>query len=130
MKTQLIQRVWLVIFGICGVMASPMALHSVNAQQAEPEAKITQVDVSQFPKVTLYVSVTGPDGQPWAIDPDKIRIYENDQLMGPLEISGEGEIGPLTTMLVMDVSGSMNEAGKLQAAKDAARVIYRPFKAG
>ena len=110
MKTHLIHRTLLVIMGICGVLASPASVGSVNAEQAQPEAKITQVDVSQFPKVTLYVSVTGADGQPWAIDPDTIRIYENDQLMGPLEISGEGEIGPLTTMLVMDVSGSMNEA--------------------
>jgi Ca-activated chloride channel family protein len=54
------------------------------------------------------------------VDPDKIKIYENDVLMQPLEISGEGEIGPLTSLLVMDISGSMNEAGKLQAAKDAA----------
>ncbi|MGA9398777.1 MAG: VWA domain-containing protein [Anaerolineaceae bacterium] len=120
MKTHLIHRALLVLLGICGVLASPASVISAKAEQAEPEAKITQVDVSQFPQVTLYISVTGADGQPWAIDPKKIRIYENDQLMSPLEISGEGEIGPLTTMLVMDVSGSMNEAGKLQAAKEAA----------
>ena len=92
----------------------------VVLRRFRPEAKITQVDVSQFPLVTLYVSVTDENGQPWAVDPDTIKIYENDVLMQPLEISGEGEIGPLTSLLVMDISGSMNEAGKLQAAKNAA----------
>jgi len=120
MKTHLIFRALLVLLGICGVMASPASAISVKTVQQEPEAKITQVDVSQFPLVTLYVSVTDANGQPSAIDPKIIRIYENGQLMSSLEISGEGEIGPLTTMLVMDVSGSMNEAGKLEAAKEAA----------
>jgi Ca-activated chloride channel family protein len=120
MKTHLILRACLVFLGICGVMASPASVGLVNAGQPQPDARITQVDVSQFPLVTLYVSVTDTAGQPWAIDPENIRIYENDQLMNLLEISGEGQIGPLTTMLVMDVSGSMNEAGKLQASKEAA----------
>ncbi len=130
MKTHLIHRIFFALLGICGVFASPVPILSVKAATTGPEAKITQVDVTQFPKVTLYVSVTGPDGQPWAIDPKMIRIYENGQLMGPLDISGEGEIGPLTTMLVMDVSGSMNEAGKLQAAKDAAIAYIDLLKPG
>ncbi|MBN2256253.1 MAG: VWA domain-containing protein [Anaerolineaceae bacterium] len=102
------------------VLASPVFTPTVHADQSEPEAKITQVDVSQFPLVTLYVSVTDEKGQPWAVNPDKINIYENDVLMEPIEISGEGEIGPLTSLLVMDISGSMNEAGKLEAARNAA----------
>ena len=40
--------------------------------------------------------------------------------MQPDEIGGAEEIGPLTTMLVIDISGSMNHGDKLRAAKDAA----------
>jgi len=92
----------------------------VGAQASQANARITQVDVSQFPRVTVYISVTDDGGSPRPVNPKNIHIYENGVLMEPIEISGEGEIGPLTTMLVMDVSGSMNEGGKLQAAKQAA----------
>ena len=84
------------------------------------KARITQVDVSHFPRVTVYISVTDDGGFPRPVNPQTIRIYENDVLMDPVEISGEGEIGPLTTLLVVDVSGSMNEGEKLAAAKEAA----------
>jgi Ca-activated chloride channel family protein len=96
------------------------AVSQVDAQASSAKARITQVDVSDFPRVTVYVSVTDDGGFPRPVDPKTIRIYENGVLMEPVEISGEGDIGPLTSMLVMDVSGSMNEAGKLAAAKQAA----------
>ena len=99
---------------------------SLPAQQGEPEsgtliARITQVDTSQFPKVTVYVSVTDENGEPVGVSVSKLVLRENGEIMTPEDISGAGEIGPLTTMLVMDVSGSMNHAGKLESAKDAAR---------
>jgi Ca-activated chloride channel family protein len=100
-------------------MAFP-AVSQVDAQASSAKARITQVDVSDFPRVTVYVSVTDDGGFPRPVDPKTIRIFENGVLMEPVEISGEGDIGPLTSMLVMDVSGSMNEAGKLAAAKEAA----------
>jgi VWFA-related protein len=115
---------------LCLVLASPAMTPAVFADDSGPEAKITQVDVSQFPLVTVYVSVTDENGEPWGVDPDNIKIYENDVLMQPLEISGEGEIGPLTSLLVMDISGSMNEAGKLEAAKDAALAYIDLLNAG
>jgi Ca-activated chloride channel homolog len=96
------------------------AVSRVDAQASSAKARITQVDVSDFPRVTVYVSVTDDGGFPRPVDPKTIRIYENGVLVEPVEISGEGDIGPLTSMLVMDVSGSMNEAGKLTAAKEAA----------
>ncbi len=99
---------------------------SLPAQQGEPEsgtliARITQVDTSLFPKVTVYVSVTDENGEPVGVSVSKLVLRENGEIMTPEDISGAGEIGPLTTMLVMDVSGSMNHAGKLESAKDAAR---------
>jgi VWFA-related protein len=86
-------------------------------------ARITQVDTSQFPQVTVYISATDADGEPVAISASQIIIMENGEEMTPEKIGAAGDIGPLTTILVMDVSGSMNHAGKLEAAKDAA-VVY------
>jgi Ca-activated chloride channel family protein len=129
MKSRSLLYIFLLVLLAGNLVASPV-INPVDAQASQPKARITQVDVSQFPQVTVYVSVTDDGGLPWGVDPKTIRIYENDLLMEPLEISGEGEIGPLTTMLVMDVSGSMNEAGKLQAAKEAALAYVDLLKPG
>lgn len=94
------------------------------------EIRITQVDNSRFPQVTVYVSVTNAAGEPLPVDPTQIQIFENGQLMQPREISAAGEIGPLTTLLVMDVSGSMFDAGKLTAAKAAAQAYVEQMRPG
>ncbi len=93
------------------------------AQTGGTQVHITQVDNSQFPQVTVYVSVTDASGQPVGVDPNTIQISENGQVMQPTNVSGGGQggIGPLTTMLVMDVSGSMDKNGKIDGAKAAAK---------
>jgi VWFA-related protein len=96
----------------------------------EPQVHITQVDTSQFPTITVYVSVTDANGEPVGIDPGQITLSENGAPITIQSVGGEGEIGPLTTLLVMDVSGSMNEAGKLDAAKAAARTYVEQMRPG
>ena len=92
--------------------------------------RITQVDNSKFPQITLYVSVTDANGEPLAVDPGQIQISENGAVMQPGQVSGSGEIGPLTTLLVMDVSGSMNNGDKLSAAKAAAQAYVDQMRPG
>lgn len=109
---------------LIAISAWPFA--AVSAQSEEPQIRITQVDNSKFPNVTVYVSVTNAAGEPVGVDPATIQIYENGQLMQPLDIQGGGEaVGeapiPVTTMLVMDISGSMDKNDKLAAAKEAAK---------
>ncbi|HEX9840074.1 MAG TPA: VWA domain-containing protein [Anaerolineales bacterium] len=98
---------------------------AVSAQGEAPQIRITQVDNSRFPNVTVYVSVTNAAGEPVGIDPATIEIQENGQLMQPVDIQGGGDAGgeaiPVTTMLVMDISGSMDKNDKLAAAKEAAK---------
>ncbi len=94
-------------------------------QQAAPDpastsARITQVDASKFPKVTVYISVTDGSGEPMPVSLANIELKENGEVMQPDEVGGAEEIGPLATMLVIDTSGSMNHGNKLRAAKDAA----------
>jgi Ca-activated chloride channel homolog len=103
---------------------------SAGAQNAGEHIRITQVDNSKFPQVTLYVSVTDANGEPLAVDPGQIQISENEAVMQPKQVSGSGDIGPLTTLLVMDVSGSMNNAGKLSAAKTAAQAYVDQMRIG
>jgi VWFA-related protein len=103
--------------------------------QTTPEApgltvRITQVDTAQFPKVTVYVSVTDANGEPVVVSPSQLELRENGALMAPDEVSGKGDIGPLTTLLVMDISGSMNSGGKLKAAQDAASAYVEQSRPG
>jgi VWFA-related protein len=91
------------------------------------------VDKSKFPQVTVYVSVVNEKGEPVGIDPSTIQIQENDQAMQLTDVSGgsnAAEIVPATTMLVIDISGSMDKNGKLAAAKDAAKAYVAQMRPG
>jgi Ca-activated chloride channel homolog len=111
--------------------SAPVAL----AQGSNPQLRITQVDKSQFPQVTVYVSAVDETGQPLGVDPNTIQISENGQLMQLTDVRGGGgggssEIIPVTTMLVVDISGSMDKNGKLTAAKDAAKTYVSQMRPG
>ncbi len=96
----------------------------------QPQIHITQVDTSQFPKVIVYVSVTNAAGEPVGVDPGQVTLYENGAPLAFDTVSGSGQIGALTTLLVMDISGSMNNNDKLGAAKDAARTYVDQMRPG
>jgi len=100
---------------------------------ATPQIRITQVDNSKFPQVTVYVSVTDASGAPVRVDPSTIQISENGQAMKTISANGTGQAkgpGQLTTLLVIDVSGSMATANKLTAAKTAAKAYVDQMRAG
>lgn len=120
-------RCFLVGLALCLAFAP---LQAAFAQDNGAQIRITQVDNSKFPQITVYVSVTNVAGEPLAVNPNQIQIFENGQQMQPGQISGSGEIGPLTTLLVMDVSGSMFDAGKLIAAKAAAKAYVEQMRPG
>ena len=103
-----------------------------RAQGGEPHVQITQVDNSRFPQVTVYVSVTNAAGEPVYVDPATIQISENGKPMQATNVGGGGQggIGPLTTMLVMDVSGSMDKNDKIGGAKTAAKAYVDQMRSG
>src|SRR5258706_1546572 len=100
--------------------------------QGDVHVQVTQVDNSKFPNVTVYVSVTNAAGEPVGVDPSTIQISENGTLMQPTDIrgGGQGQAAPLTTMLVIDISGSMDKNNKLRAAKDAAKTYVSQMRPG
>ncbi len=103
---------------------------------ASPQIRITQVDTSKFPQVTVYVSVTDANGQPVGVDPSTIQISENGKVMQTAVAKGTGGqtntkgLGQLTTMLVIDISGSMATANKLTLAKTAAKAYVDQMRPG
>ena len=117
------------------IMISVFPVMGVSAQGEEPQIRITQVDNSRFPQVTVYLSATNAAGEPIGIDPATIQIQENGTLMTPVEVLGGGvQVGadpiPVTTMLVIDISGSMDKNDKISAAKNAAKAYVDQMRPG
>jgi Ca-activated chloride channel homolog len=101
------------------------------AQQPSPSTlRITQVDTSGFPMVKVYVSSIDSAGNPVAIYPDRIQLTEDSRAMKLQDAHGVGNSEPLTALLVVDVSGSMLTANKLDAARNAARAFIQQMVAG
>ena len=104
----------------------------IVSAQTDTQVRITQVDNSNFPNVTVYVSVTNAAGEPVGVDSSTIQISENGQSMQPVDVrgGGAGQAEPLTTMLVLDISGSMEKNNKFTAAKEAAKTYVNQMRAG
>ncbi len=127
-------RIFLTLGLILALMRGPTL--TVHAQEPEsPQVRITQVDNSNFPNVTVYVSATNAAGEPVGIDPSTVQIYEDGQLMQLVDVKGGGDVAsaeavPVTTMLVMDISGSMEKNDKITGAKEAAKSYVSQMRPG
>jgi Ca-activated chloride channel family protein len=102
----------------------------VSPAPGQGPARVTQVDASHYPDITLYVGVTDADGRPvGGLAARDFGVTEDGQ---PVEISGfsGAGAGPVSTVLVIDRSGSMDEEDKLEGAKDAARSFVDHMRPG
>jgi Ca-activated chloride channel family protein len=89
--------------------------------QGEVTVQVVQVDESRFPEIDIYVSVTDADGQPVKnLSPEDFRLVESGQSADLAHVSRAGEQGPVTAVLVIDKSGSMDVEGKMEAARESA----------
>lgn len=111
-------------------LPAPGPAMAQEPEETEVQVHVTQVDTSAFPTVTVYVSVTDAAGEPLGVDPQRILIREEGRAIQPDRIQGLGQVESPTTLLMFDVSGSMNEAGKLDRAKEAARTYVELMRPG
>jgi len=83
---------------------------------------VSQVDVSSFPKVRVALSVADSVGVPiTGLDAQAFELKEDDQVISPIRVDSVVESQEsVATALVMDVSGSMGDNGKLDSARTAA----------
>lgn len=96
---------------------------------AQAPARVTQVDTARYPDVTLYVGVTGSDGRPvGGLAAKDFAVTEDGQ---PVTIADfAGGAGPVSTVLVIDHSGSMDENDKIEGAQAAARAFVEQMRPG
>ena len=135
MQTNKWTRFFLTLCLLSLIGLQPLSRAVAQTGTDDTQVRITQVDNSKFPNVTVYVSVTNAAGEPIGVDPATIQILENGVSMEPVDYQGGGEVVggeaiPLTTMLVIDISGSMDKNNKIGAAKEAARAYVNGMRAG
>jgi len=127
-------RTFRVTLWLCtAVLALAGLLITVLGARAEGPVtvQVVQVDKSRFPEVDVYVSVTDANGQPVKnFRPEDFSLEENGQPVDLIQVSGAGEQGPVTTVLVIDKSGSMNHANKMKAAREAAIAFVQLMRPG
>jgi Ca-activated chloride channel family protein len=107
----------------------------VTVLEARAEGPVTvqvvQVDKARFPEVDVYVSVTDADGRPVKdFRPEDFSLEEDGQPVSLTHVSRAGEQGPVTAVLVIDKSGSMNHANKMRAAREATIAFVQLMRPG
>lgn len=106
------------------------ATSSVNAQ-GPVNITVTQVDSSRLPQVDVYVSATDANGNPARnLSPAGFKLQENGQTLALIGASRAGEQGPVSTILLIDHSGSMAAAGKMAGAKQAVSTFINLMRPG
>jgi Ca-activated chloride channel family protein len=135
MKTYLkLRRRFCTAIWFCITMLTLVGL-LVTVLEAQAEGPVTvqvvQVDKARFPEVDVYVSVTDANGQPVKnLMPEDFSLEEDGQPVSLTHVSRAGEQGPVTAVLVIDKSGSMNHANKMKAAREAAIAFVQLMRPG
>jgi VWFA-related protein len=95
------------------------------AQSAPLGVAIHRVDSSQFPTILTYVSIVDSRGVPVeGLDASAFELIEDGRPISGAQVAVVADSQePIAVALVVDVSGSMNEEGRLDAAKAAGRAL-------
>lgn len=75
-----------------------------------PIVKVTQVDPSQFPLITVYLSVTDENDRPIAaLRQEEFQLFEDGQPVEVVDFAGVTSARPVDIVFVFDTTGSMRE---------------------
>jgi VWFA-related protein len=130
MKTNRFISLSISLAAIAGMLTAFVPASSVQPQAGDLNIRITQIDNSKFPQVTVYVSVVNAKGEPVAVNPGDLVIREGGKIVPASNLQAAAQVGPLTTLLVMDVSGSMEKLDKINSAKAVAKEYVSQMREG
>lgn len=98
-------------------------------RDTQQDVRVTQVDTSNYPEVTLFVDVADENGQPrTGLTSADFTLTEDGTTVDIASFGGAG--GLINTALVIDQSRSMFEADKLEGAQDAATAFVEQMRPG
>lgn len=114
---------------IVGSLITGMMLPFAMAQDSgNISASVSQVERSGFPRIDVYISLVDSSGQPIrAVSSSAFTLFEDNAQINDFEVEGSRE--PVKVMLVLDRSGSMAEAGKMEGAQKAAVAFVNSLRA-
>lgn len=122
----------LVVFAVGWVFLMSLDLSKQGSSIGDDgsQATMTYLDKSEFPRVTTYLLVEDGSGQPIInLQQDAFALTEDK-----IAVDVEGFIGagqqPVVAMLIIDYSGSMDDYGKMEGAKEAAHIFLDQLQPG
>lgn len=88
----------------------------LEARDWGAKISINQIEISKFPEVTIYATVTQAEQPLTGLTAKDFRVREDEFVQAPLHV--EAKRDPLSVVVLIDVSGSMKDA--MEAVQDAA----------
>ena len=101
---------------------------SISQSWADDFVKVTQMDPSAFPDVTIYVSVQDESGQPvTGLTQDDFHLQEDGEAVEVKAFAGEGESRAVDIIFVFDVTGSMRH--QIEGVKETSIAFANELRA-
>ena len=116
---------WLLCLLLLGLIA-PAAF----AAGSDDQLKINSVDSSGYPKIAFRLTISNPRGAAIPpLAPQNFVVEENGQNVGSVAAYALAlSPTPLSIAMAIDISGSMNDQGKIQGAKAAAKTFVATLR--
>jgi tight adherence protein C len=121
---------WLCCRGFLGLLALVVLVAPAYADDAQ--LTVSQVRATAFPAVTIRFTANSPRGALIPVlSPEDFVVEENGQKIGSVDAYPLYQSGtPLSVVIALDTSGSMNDIGKLDGAKQASKAFIAQLRPG
>lgn len=94
------------------------------------QATVTYIDESDFPRITVYLSAVDGSAQPLIGLVEEAFALTEDGIPVEIETFIGAGFQPVTAILLIDHSGSMDRGGKMQGAQEAAKAFLANLQDG
>ncbi len=126
----MVQRIQRIIALAVLMVVLCVPVSATHAQGNNLTVQVTQVDTSNYPEVTVYVSATDASGQAVGrLTQDDFSLTEDGTAVDVIGFQGGGQ-SQISTALVIDHSGSMAELDKMDGAREAAAAFVAQMLPG
>ena len=130
MRRVLLPTAMLMLLVVISLILASALARPLTPPLAGGVTRVEQVDASAYPKLSLYVSVADAGGKPrLGLDSGAVAVTEDGAPVAITAFGGAGA-GAVTSVLVLDHSGSMAENHKIDGAREAATAFVKLLRPG